>query len=93
MEWLCHHNEDYHEVQINEDELQQWPLVFVTEKLMNSMARIRTPSTEDASRSGYGVEDMDILGLDGDLPISASALIDTNGVSKSSVVSTLQGLA
>lgn len=93
LEWLCHHNEDYHEVQIDEDELQRWPSVFVAEKLMNSMARIRRAPSEDASRSGYGVEDMDILGLDGDLPISASALIDTNGVSESSVVSTLQGLA
>ena len=53
---------------------------------MNSMARIRTPSTEDASRLGYGVEDMDISNVDGDLPISTSVLVDINGVLQSSTV-------
>ena len=36
---------------------------------------------------------MDISNVDGDLPISTSVLVDMNGVSQSSTVSTLQDLA
>src|SRR5271155_2921952 len=49
--------------------------------------------SEDASRSGYGVEDMDITSIDGDLPMSASVLVDTTGVSDSPTVAKLQELA
>lgn len=49
---------------------------------MNSMAHLTSASGEDASRSGYGVEDLDISNINGNLPILASALIDTNGVSE-----------
>jgi len=93
LEWLCQHNEDYRAVQIDEDEIQQWPSVFVAEKLLNSMGRIKNAVSDDASRSGHGVEDMDIAGIEGDLPMSTSALIDTNGVSESPVVAKLQELA
>src|SRR5271154_1187141 len=93
LHWLCRHNEDYRSVDINEAEIQQWPEVFVAEKLMDSMGRVRHSGSEDASRSGYGVEDMDITSINGDLPMSASALVDTNGVSDSPTVAKLQELA
>jgi hypothetical protein len=93
LEWLCRHHEDYQAVQINEDEIRQWPSVFVAEKLMGSMGRIPNATSEDASRSGYGVEYMDIESIEGDLTISSSALIDTNGVSESPMVAKLQELA
>ena len=93
LEWLCQNHADYREVQIDEEEIGRWPSVFVAEKLMNSMARVRRPAGEDALRDGFGVEDMDIAGIDGDLPMPASALIDTNGVSESPVVSKLHELA
>jgi hypothetical protein len=60
---------------------------------MDSMGRVRHSGSEDASRSGYGVEDMDITSINGDLPMSASALVDTNGVSDSPTVAKLQELA
>jgi len=93
LDWLCQHHEDYQSVDINDAELQQWPSVFVAQKLMDSMGRVRYSGSEDASRSGYGVEDMDITSMEGDLPISASALVDTNGVSDSLTVAKLQELA
>lgn len=93
LDWLCQHHEDYRSVEINAAEMQQWPPVFVAQKLMDSMGRIKHAASEDASRSGYGVEDMDITSIEGDLPISASALIDTNGVSDSPTVAKLRELA
>jgi len=93
LEWLCQHHEDYQSVGINEAEIRQWPSVFIAQKLMDSMGRVRHAETEDASRSGYGVEDMDITSIEGDLPMSASALIDTNGVSDSPTVTKLRDLA
>jgi hypothetical protein len=93
LKWLCQHNEDYRAVQIDEDEIRQWPSVFVAEKLLDSMGRIKNAASDDASRSGHGVEDMDIAGIEGDLPMSASALIDTNGVSESPIAAKLQELA
>jgi len=38
------------------------------------------------------VEDMDITSIEGDLPISASALVDMNGISDSPIVAKLQEL-
>ena len=93
LQWLCNNHDDYQDVQIDDDEMSKWPPVYVAEKLMNSMAHLTNPTQEDASRSGYGVEDLDVVNVEGDLPISASALIDTNGVSESPVVSKLQDLA
>src|SRR5271155_1848798 len=90
LDWLCRHHGS---VDINEAEIQQWPEVFVAEKLMDSMGRVRHSRSEDASRSGHGVEDMDITSIEGDLPMSASALVDTNGVSDSPTVAKLQELA
>ena len=60
---------------------------------MNSMAHMRDDVSEDASRSGYRVVDMDVVSIEGDLPITASALVDVNRVSESPVVTTLQELA
>ena len=57
------------------------------------MGCMRHSGSEDASRSGYRMEDMDITSMEGDLPISASALVDTNGVSDSPTVAKLQELA
>jgi hypothetical protein len=89
LDWLCRHHEDYQSVEINEAEIQQWPAVFVAQKLMDSMPHVRRNGSEDISRSGYGVEDMDITCVEGDLPISASAFVDTNGVSDSPTVAKL----
>jgi hypothetical protein len=57
------------------------------------MSRLKSTKGEDASRSGYGVEDIDISGIEGDLPITASTLIDTNGVFESPITSKLLELA
>jgi len=57
------------------------------------MGHMRNAAAEDASRSGYGVEDMDITSIEGDLLISASALVDMNGISDSPIVAKLQELA
>ena len=93
LQWLCNNHDDYQDVQIDDNEMSKWPPVYVAEKLINSMAHLTNPTQEDASHSGYGVEDLDVVNVEGDLPISASALIDTNGVSESLVVSKLQDLA
>ena len=57
------------------------------------MGRIKNAVSNDTSRSGHGVEDMDIASIEGDLPMLTSALIDTNGVSDSPIVAKLQELA
>jgi len=49
LKWLCQHNEDYRAVQINEDEIRQWPSVFVAEKLLDLMGRIKNAVSDDAS--------------------------------------------
>src|SRR5271155_5778952 len=52
LDWLCRHHEDCRSVDINEAEIQQWPPVFVAQKLMDSMGRVRHSGSEEASRSG-----------------------------------------
>ena len=91
--WLCKHHEDYKDVTIDENEFAGWPSpVFFATDLMDSVGRIADPSAEDASRSGFALEDPDMEGVEGDLPITTSAIIDVSRVSESPNAVTLKRL-
>ena len=82
LQWLCNHHEDYKNVAITEAELNTWPSVFVATKLLDSVGRVTDASVEDASRSGFGVEESDVPTVEGNIPFTASAILDTNDVSE-----------
>src|SRR5437762_11313502 len=57
------------------------------------MGRVADISAEDASRSGFAVEDLDTAEYEGNLLTTISALLDVNNVSVPPQVSTLNALA
>jgi len=92
LQWLCDNHEDYCNVIINNAELSSWDSVFITENLLDSIARVSNTSADDASRSGLVTEEIDNLNIDGDLPITSSAILDTNSVKESPDLKTLDML-
>ena len=50
-------------------------------ELLDCMGYVADISAEDASRSGFATEDIDIAEYEGDLLTTTSALLDTNNVS------------
>jgi hypothetical protein len=93
LKWLVIHHEDYQNVTINESEFQSWPPVFIATELMDSMGHVLDPAIEDAARTGFATEDADSEQIEGDIPITASAILDVNSVSTRSTTSTLQQLS
>jgi hypothetical protein len=88
LHWLCAHHEDYREVAIDETELSSWDSVFVTESLLDSIARISSTSADDAAQTGLATEDVDNDKVEGDLPITTTAILDANSVKDSPDVAT-----
>jgi len=87
--WLCNHHEDYRHIQIDEDRLAAWSSTEVTMDLMNSMVSVSDPSTEDASRTGFATENPDSIEIHGDIPLTASGMVDVNNVTISPHTRTL----
>jgi hypothetical protein len=92
LRWLQEHHEDYRNVTIDTTELSKWPSVFLTEALLHSIARVHSGAEEDAMRDGFATEDLDIEEFHGDIPNSASAIIDVNNVSHPHHLTTLEAL-
>ena len=93
LEWLCRHHEDYRQVTIDEERLSAWESTFVATELLESIAHVADPSSEDASRSGFATEDPDVEGFEGDIPFNVSGILDMNNVTQSPDVVTLERLA
>jgi hypothetical protein len=92
LEWLCRHHEDYRHVTIDDERLSAWESTFVATELLESIAHVADPSSEDASRSGFATEDPDVEGFEGDIPFNVSGILDMNNVTQSPDVITLERL-
>jgi hypothetical protein len=92
LKWLCIHHEDYQHVTIDTEELDKWPSVFITEALLNSIAKVQNGAAEDAMRDGFATEDIDVNEFEGDIPASVSAIIDVNNTSRPNHLLMLQEL-
>jgi hypothetical protein len=79
--WLVQNNEDYKDVTINHSQFERWPPVWVPEKLLELTGALEDRSQEDDARRGIATEDGDDPDIEGDLPMTASGIIDIDGVS------------
>ena len=92
LSWLQRNHEDYRNITIDNIELQKWPSVFITEALLNSIARLRSGEAEDALRDGFATEQVDVDEFHGDIPNTSSGIIDINNISRSRHLNTLEEL-
>jgi len=74
------------------NEINQWPPVFVTNTLLDSMALISDGTAEDVSRVGVATEDLDVNEFEGNIPSTVSAIIDVNNASESRDLLTISRL-
>lgn len=93
LSWLCQNHNDYKEVSINRSLFESWPPVFVVRELLVGISLTNDTTTDDDSRMGFATEEIDNSQFSGDLPITTSAIIDTNSISQPTGVSTLTQLA
>jgi len=93
LKWLCRHHEDYRQVTIDEERISAWESTMVATELLDSIAHVADPSAEDASRSGFATEDLDVESFEGDIPFNVSGILDINNVTQSPDVITLETLA
>jgi hypothetical protein len=82
LTWLKEHHEDYRNITIDNNEIDKWPSVFVTDSLLNTIGRVRNGTIEDASRNGFATEDVDNEDFQGDIPNLISAVLDVNDTAK-----------
>jgi hypothetical protein len=66
---------------------------MVATELLNSIAPIADSSAEDASRSGFATEVLDVESLEVDIPFNISGILDMNNITQSLDVITLETLA
>ena len=79
--WLMKHNEDYKDVVIDRSQFERWPPVFVVQELLDQIGEVEDGSEEDDARTGVAIQDMDTAEVEGDVPMTTSAIIDIDGVS------------
>jgi hypothetical protein len=91
LRWLHENHEDYKNVTIDEEELNKWPSVFITEALLKSIGRVRNGSSEEAARDGFAVENTN--DIDRELPSTVSAVLNTNNIDRPQHLQVLQELA
>jgi hypothetical protein len=92
LNWLCRHHEDYRHVTIDQERISMSESTVVATELLDSIAHMADSSTEDASRSGFAVEDHDIECFEGDIPLTISGIVDVNDITQPPEVTTLQSL-
>jgi hypothetical protein len=80
-------------VNIDEERFLSSESTFVAVELMDSMGHVADPSAEDAFRSGFATEDPDTQDVDGDIPLTTSAIVDINNTREPHEAATLQKLA
>jgi hypothetical protein len=91
LRWLIQHHSDYQNVRINHEELSMWESEFQPTSLINSVTHISDTIQDENSRSGFATEDFDII--DGDLPLTTTAMLDVNNVTEASVSVTLDQIS
>src|SRR4030095_12576969 len=82
LQWLCDNHIDYQNVTVNTIELDKWPSIVITERLLNNIARLMSSAAEDAMRDGFAIEDPDSDEFEGSIPNTTSAIIDVNNISR-----------
>jgi hypothetical protein len=91
--WLCSNHADYKDVQVDRRQFELWPPVFVVDELISNVGTTTDTTSDAESHSGFATEDLDSPMMTGNLPFTASAIIDTNCVTQRSDVHTLYELA
>src|SRR5579859_3339688 len=92
--WLTHNNEDYKEVTIDHSRFERWPPVWVAENLLDLAGAMDDGGWEDNARIGIVTEDSDNAELaPGDVPMTASGIIDTAAVSEPAQLRTIQQIS
>lgn len=80
LQWLCEHHEDYQNVRIDTHELDKWPAVYILDRLIDTMGRVLCTDFEEQAKAGYAGMDLDTDAIQGDLPLSTTAILDVNSV-------------
>jgi hypothetical protein len=93
LRWLCRNHEDYRHVVIDEERISVSELTVVATDLLDSIAHVADVSAEDASRSGFATEDLDVQGFGGDIPFNVFGILDMNNVSRAPEIPTVEVLA
>ena len=93
--WLIQNNEDYKNVAIDHSEFERWPPIWVPEELLSLAGGLdlQDGSHDENARTGVATEDIDSVDVDGDLPLTASGIIDVDGVSQPSDLNALQQIS
>jgi hypothetical protein len=90
LQWLVRNNEDYKDVTIDNAQFDHWPPVWVPNELLDLRGALPDGSDEDNARMGVATEDIDVPEVDGNLPITATGIIDIEGVSRPSELDAVQ---
>jgi len=78
---------------VNLNEFDKWHAKsFVTFELLDFIGHIIDSSSEDVSRSGIAIEDLNNNDIDGDLSFRTSTILDMNKVSQSADAFALNNL-
>jgi hypothetical protein len=79
-------------VTIDRSQFERWPPVWVADNLLELAGTVGDGSLEDNARNGIATTDSDDADATapGDIPITASGIIDTKGVSRPPELHTLQ---
>src|SRR5579859_6085003 len=92
--WLTQNKEDYKEVTIDHSEFEHWPPVWVAENLLDLAGAMDDGSWEDNARIGIATKDSDNTELaPGDVPMTASGIIDTATVSEPAQLRAIQQIS
>ena len=93
--WLIQNNEDYKDVAIDHSLFERWPPVWVADNLLNLAGglALEDGSDEENAQMGVATEDVDTPEINGDLPFTASGIVDVNGVSQPSQLNSLQQIS
>jgi hypothetical protein len=91
LQWLIQHHSDYRNIKINHEELSTWEPEFQPTSLIDSMIQVSDTIQDEHNRSGFAIEDFDVI--DGNLPLTITAMLNVNNVTEPSVSVTLEQLS
>jgi hypothetical protein len=93
LRWLVRNNEDYKDVVIDNAQFERWPPVWVPDELLDLAETLQDGSDEDNARMGIATVDVDTPEVDGNLHITATGIVDIEGVSRPSELDALQHIS
>jgi hypothetical protein len=78
---------------IDNAQFKHWPPIWVPDELLDLAEPVQDGSDEDNTRMGVASEDIDTSEVDGNLPITATGIVDIEGVSQPSELDALQHIS